>query len=44
MNTKNWYAEPSLSKGDRDMSKDEVWDLDGPDGENNLFEDIQTAF
>jgi hypothetical protein len=41
-------AEPSLAKGDRDVSKDEVWDLDGPNGEkaqwNNLFEDIQSAF
>lgn len=41
-------AEPSLAKGDRDISKDEVWDLDGPDGEkaqwDNLFDDIKSAF
>jgi hypothetical protein len=41
-------AEPSLAKGDRDISKDEVWDLDGPNGEkaqwDSLFDDIQSAF
>ena len=41
-------AEPSLAKGDRDISKDEVWDLNGPDGEkvqwDNLFDDIKSAF
>jgi hypothetical protein len=41
-------AEPSLAKGDRDISKEEVWDLDGPDGEkvqwDNLFDDIKSAF
>jgi hypothetical protein len=41
-------AEPSLAKGERDISKDEVWDLDGPNGEkvlwNSLFDDIQSAF
>lgn len=41
-------AEPFLAQGDRDISREKVWDLDGPDGEkvkwHNLFDGIESAF
>jgi hypothetical protein len=41
-------AEPFLARGDRDISREKVWDLDGPNGEkvqwHNLFDGIESAF